>query len=143
MLLPRSHAWTRMQRWLIAGGVVAGLAAFSVLVYTYEHYYRGPDDTVLVGTWRGEYVNTLGDNRTGYRFKPDHTYEELLAHRDSESWMQGGRWRAGGDFIYLRVRLEDASGPYDTLQAWHIDTMTSAELHMHYDGLHVALKRAE
>ena len=79
MLLPKSHAWTRTQRWLIATSVLLGIVAFGALVYSYERYHRGPKDSVLVGTWRGEYLNALGDNRTGYRFKPDHTYEELLA----------------------------------------------------------------
>jgi hypothetical protein len=60
---------------------------------------------------------------------------------DSEYWVRAGKWHAGGDFVYLRVRLDDASGPYDRLQMWHIDSMTSAELRMHYDGLHAALKR--
>ena len=142
MLFPQSHVWTPRQRWLIAGAVVAGLVAFSALVYSYERYCRGPDDSFFVGTWRGE-LDGLGENRTGYRFKPDHTYEKLLAFGDSESWSQGGKWYAGGDFVYLRVRWDDASGPYDRLEAWHIDSMTSAELRMHSDGLHATLKRVE
>src|SRR5712692_2667434 len=98
MLFPLPHAWTPRQRWLIAGAVVAGLVAFSALVYSYEHYYRGPDDSFFLGTWRGE-LECLGENRTGYRFKPDHTYQERLMFGDSESWVQAGKWYAGGDFI--------------------------------------------
>jgi hypothetical protein len=142
MLFPQSHAWTTRQRWLIAGAVAAGVVAFSALVYSYERYYRGPDDSFFVGTWRGE-LGCLGENRVGYHFKPDHTYEDLLFFGDSESLAQAGKWYAGGDFIYLRVRLDDASGPYDRLEAWHIDSMTSAELRMHSDGLHATLKRVE
>ena len=130
-----------MQRCIIAGAIFAGLVACSALVYEYERYYRGPKDTVLVGTWRGHYVNTLGHNRTGYRFKPDHTYEELIPYEDAEVALHAGRWYAGGDFIYLRFPIDD--GSYTTLQAWHIDAMTAAELQIHYGPLTVALKRVE
>jgi hypothetical protein len=41
MLFPQSHAWTPRQKLLIvAGVVVAGLVAFSVLVYSYQRYQR-------------------------------------------------------------------------------------------------------
>ncbi len=41
MLFPHSHAWTPRQRCQIAAGVVvAGLVAFSALVYSYERYHR-------------------------------------------------------------------------------------------------------
>jgi hypothetical protein len=142
MLFPRSHAWTPLQKRLIAGVVVAGVAAFSALVYSYERYYRGPVDSFFVGTWRGE-LGCLGENRVGYRFKPDHTYEDLTYIGDSESWAQAGKWYAGGDFIYLRARYDDASGPYDRLEMWHIDSMTSAELRMHYEDLPATLKRVQ
>lgn len=142
MLTPRSHVWTRRQRWLIVGAVVVAVGVFSALVYSYERYYRGPNDSVLFGTWRGE-LGCLGENRTGYRFKPDHTYDWCLGCEDGESWGQAGHWFAGGDFIYLRIRVDEPSGPYDRLEAWHIDSMTSTELRMHYDGLHAALKRLE
>jgi hypothetical protein len=142
MLLPRSQAWTPRQRWLIAGGVLAGLILFSALVYCYERYYRKPDDSFFVGTWRGE-LDSLGDNQTGYRFKPDHTYEERFVFGDEESWVPSGKWYAGGDFVYLRHRLEDSSGPYDRLEIWHVDSMTPKEVHMHSEVFHATFKRAE
>jgi hypothetical protein len=142
MLLPHSHAWTRRQRWLIAGAIVAGLVAFSALVYTYERYYRGPDDSFFIGTWRGEFPS-LGENRMGFCFKPDHTYEEVIPFGDTELVGPTGRWYAGGDFIYLRVPRDDASEPYDRLQIWHIDSMTPTEIRMQSDGLHAVLKRVE
>jgi hypothetical protein len=144
MLFPRSHAWRPLQKWLIAGAVVAGLAILLALVYSFERYHRGPDETALFGTWRGHYENTLGEDRTGYRFKADHTYEERLPYGDSESWLQRGRWYAGGDFLYLRVSLDDGSDrPFSTLQAWHIDAMTPTELKIHYGWSHLVLKRTE
>src|SRR5262250_1481237 len=103
MLFPRSRAWTLKQRWLIAGALVAAVAGFSALVYSYERYYRGPDERLFVGTWRGE-ADYFGENRIGYQFKPDHTYEG--------EWEPSGKWCAGGEFLYLRQRLEDAAGPY-------------------------------
>ncbi|MEY2536856.1 MAG: hypothetical protein QOG67_596 [Verrucomicrobiota bacterium] len=144
MLSPKSRLWTRGQRWLICGAVLAGLVAFSALVYSYERYYRGPDDSVFIGTWRGE-ADYTGEQRTGYRFKPDHTYQELIPGDSEfpESSTLASKWHAGGDFLYLRVRCDDASGPYDFLQAWHIDAMTSTELRMHWEGLHASLKRVE
>ena len=134
MLFPRSYAWTSRQRWLIAGAAVAGIVIFSALVYSYERYYRGPDDSFFVGTWRGE-ADSIGETRIGYRFKPDHTYEG--------EWEADGKWYAGGDFLYLRVSLDDGSDPYSFVQAWHIDSMTPNELRMHWEGLHAVLKRVE
>ncbi len=63
---------------------------------------------------------------------------------NSESWERAGKWYAGGDFIYLRHRLDDASGPYDRLELWYIDSMTPNEVHMHDTyGLHGTFKRAK
>jgi hypothetical protein len=132
--MPRSHAWTLRQRWLIVGTAVVAVGVFSALVYGYERYYRGPDDSVFIGTWRGE-ADYTGEQRIGYRFKPDHTFEG--------EWEPSGKWYAGGDFLYLRLRLDDASGPYDKLQIWHVDSMTPTEIRMQSDGLHAVLKRVE
>jgi hypothetical protein len=138
MLFPDSYRWTLKQRWFIAGVVAAVLVALSVLVYSYERYYRGPDDSVFAGTWRGE-ADYTGETRIGYHFKPDHTYEG--------EWEPGGRWYAGGEFLYLRQHFDGpwVSVPYNTLQLWHIDSMTQTELRMHEVdwGLHAVLKRVE
>ena len=142
MLIPRSHVWTPLQKWLIVSAVVVCVVAFSALVYSYERNHRGPNDSFFVGTWRGE-LGCLGENRTGYRFKADHTYEERDMIGDAESWHPAGKWQAGGDFLYLRARFDDASGPYDKLEIWHIDSMRSTELRMHFEELPVVLKRAQ
>jgi hypothetical protein len=135
MLFPRSYAWTLRQRWLIAAGILVGIVFFSALVYCYERYYRGPDDSFFVGTWRGEASYTIGPPYIGYRFNANHTYEG--------EWEPSGWWYAGGDFLYLRQRLDDSSGPYDRLQIWHIDSMSSNEVHIHYGSLRAVLKRIE
>src|ERR1700730_17405916 len=134
MLIPRSHAWTFRQRCLIVGAAAVAVGLFSALVYGYERYYRGPDDSVFIGTWRGE-ADYTGEQRIGYQFKPDHTFEG--------EWEPSGKWYAGGDLLYLRQRLDDSSGPYDRLQIWHIDSMTSTEIRMQSDGLHAVLKRVQ
>jgi hypothetical protein len=118
------------------GAIVVAVGVFSALVYGYERYYRGPDDSVFIGTWRGE-ADYTGEQRIGYRFKPDHTYEGEWGEPD-------GKWHAGGDVLYLRQRLDDPSGPYDRLEMWHIDSMTPTELRMHSsDGVHASLKRVQ
>jgi hypothetical protein len=52
MLLPRSHAWTPVQRWLITTAVVLAIVLFGALVYSYERYDRGPTKSALFGIWR-------------------------------------------------------------------------------------------
>ena len=146
MLFPYSHAWTRRQRWLIAGGVVAALVSFAALVYSYERYYRGPDDSFFVGTWRGAF-ECLGDNQWDYRFKSDHRYERGDMLGDREEWYPEGYWFAGGEFLYLRQRSDALfasyydPGPYGVLDVWHIDSMTSNEVRMHHEDLRGTLKR--
>src|SRR6266511_5147132 len=130
MLMPPARAWTRNQKWLIATSAAVILVVLASLIYTYERYYRGPNDSFFVGTWRGE-ADYTGETRIGYRFKPDHTFEG--------EWEPDGKWFAGGEFLYLRLRLDDASGPYERLQIWHIDSMTPSELRMQSDGLHAVL----
>src|SRR5438874_7812092 len=112
MLLPDSRPWTLRQRWLIAGAVAAGVVAFSALVYSYERYYRGPNDSFFVGTWRGEQIPTglfLGDPNVALHFRADHTFEG--------EGIPSGKWFGGGEFLYLRFLLDDGR-PYEELQQW-------------------------
>ena len=137
MLLPQSHPWTLRQRWLIAGAVVAGLVALSALVYTYERYHRPPDDRFFVGTWSGDYVPTtlyFGPAERSFHFRADHTFQ------GSEGT---GKWYAGGDFLYLRLRVDSGGDPYDMLALWHIDSMAGDEVQISDASGHVTLKRGE
>ena|ERR1051326_8648092 len=137
MLFPHSHAWTRRQKRLLVSSVAIAIVAFGALVYAYERYYRGPDDSFFVGTWRGTIDYTVDGIPATWRLKPDHTFET-----DSEA---RGRWHGAGEFLYLRSRCDDAwvSVPYDSVEIWHIDSMTRTELRMHdsYLGSHAVLKR--
>ncbi|HMJ06678.1 MAG TPA: hypothetical protein VK474_10520 [Chthoniobacterales bacterium] len=138
MLYPHAHVWTRWQKRLVVTSAAVTIAAFSALVYGYERYYRGPDDSFFVGTWGGKIDYNVAEIGATFRFKPDHTSE-----CESEPT---GKWHGGGEFLYLRTRVDRAwvSMPY-TVQIWHIDSMTSTELRMHdvYLGLHAVLKRVE
>ena len=141
MLLPRSYAWTRAQKYLIAGAVVAAVIASSALIQAYERFCRGPDDSYFVGAWRGKYEPTTlfwGVPELAVRFNRDYTYQD-----EDSGMLGGGKWYAGGDFLFLKVRAEDSSGPIDRLEVWHIDSMASDEVHMTRPGGHAILKRIE
>jgi hypothetical protein len=100
MLLPRTHAWTPIQRWLIIVVVAAALVAAGTLVYNYERYHRGPSESVLYGTWQlgGDYYLQLD---------PGGKFSELSLFEGETTFVMSGRWYAGGSNIYLRV-TEDA-----------------------------------
>jgi hypothetical protein len=142
MLLPDAYAWTRRQRWLIVACAVIALVGFSAVVYAYERYYCGPDYHFFIGTWRGE-LECLGEYRTGYRFNADHTYDERLIFGDEEDWIPGGKWYAGGDFVYLRHRVESASGVSYDVDAWHIDSMIPNKVRMHHEMLYGTFERVQ
>jgi hypothetical protein len=138
MLFPRSHVWTPLQKWLLIMAALAALLLTGVGIYYYERFHRGPDESFFVGTWRGEYDPHslyIGPADVTFRFRPDHTYDADTA--------PSGKWHAAGDFLFLRLRLDDASGPYDRLEAWHIDSMTANEVHMHSETMYVAMKRSD
>lgn len=149
MLFPYSHGWTRRQRWLIAGAVVAGVATFAAFVYTHERYYRGPDDSFFIGTWKGE-LQGLGDTRSDYRFNSDHSYEEGVMTGDGEEWYPRGKWFAGGEFLYLRYRSDALFASYydpgpngEELEIWHIESMSPNEVRMHHEMDRGTWKRAK
>ena len=142
MLMPDAHAWTPRQRWLIVACAMIGLVGFSAVVYAYERYYRGPDYRFFIGTWRGE-LECLGEYRTGYRFKADHTYDERVMFGDEEEWIPQGRWYAGGEFVYLRHRVETAYGVFHDVDAWHIDSMAPNRVRTHHEKLYGTFERVQ
>jgi hypothetical protein len=40
--MPRAHAWTSVQKWIIASAVLLTITGFGAVVYVYERDYRGP-----------------------------------------------------------------------------------------------------
>jgi hypothetical protein len=125
MLFPRSHAWTPLQKALITLAVVTALAAFTAAVYRYERYHRGPDDSVLFGTWQCVDVCYYP---LYYKFTPDHNVE-VLDFEDASSVIAKGRWYAGGDFIYLRFTQPalEFEGKREVL-IWRIEEITPTEI---------------
>jgi hypothetical protein len=113
MLFPKSHAWTRGQRWFIVGVVVAAVVAFSALVYTYERYCRGVREADLVGTWTRVDPGTGGGH---YEFRRDGTFVPL--DDDGRPSSMKGKWYAGGDKIYVRFPPDDLFKRQ--LAIWHI-----------------------
>ncbi len=115
MLIPRTHTWTRKQRWLIIGSAVAALASFAALVYGYERYYRGPSESAFFGAWE----TTLEDSIFYYEFKSDHSFSVFSSpSMDEESFLVRGRWYAGGPNIY--VRFEDEHWEGRRPEVWHL-----------------------
>jgi hypothetical protein len=129
MLLPRTHAWTSLQKWLIVSSIVVGVAAFSIAVYSYERYHRGPSDDALVGRWR---FPPLGGGDMYFRLSPDHTFRvfsDEVAEKDSP--LQG-TWFGGGSFVYFIQPVFDRDGfPTDhPLYIWRLEGMSPNELHV-------------
>ena len=140
MQMPFTPSWTPLQKWLIVVTGLVAIALSGIGIFRYERFHRGPDESFFVGTWRGEYDPHslyMGPANVSFRFRPDHTYDAW------DGFTPSGKWYAGGDFLYLRLRLDNGGDPYDRLEMWHIDSMTPAELRMHFGTMYVVLKRAE
>jgi hypothetical protein len=143
MFLPHSYVWTPLQKRLIVAATVCGLAACGILIYCYEHYYRGPDDSALFGTWverrpglgifdPEEEADPIwnGVATIYYRLNPDHTFEFLTDLADDQSAFFRGTWHAGGDVVYLKLHGEDV---FRKLIFWRIENLSPGELEIRYN----------
>ena len=140
MLLPRSHARTPLQKWLIVSAAVAILLMCGVGIYWYECYYRGATERALFGTWE----QLTDDGRSYYALKPDHTFEVIDPDAPyGPLTFAKGHWNAGGKFVYLRLHVEEPSDR--ELIVWRIDDISPGELRIRYNpGSPVhSLKRVE
>jgi hypothetical protein len=122
MLFPRSHAWTRLQKWLIACSVVLAIGVFALVVYTYERYHRGPDDSIIFGTWLNPI--TVADEPSYYEFRSDHRFVLFAVFDGRAERILHGRWFAGGQNIYLRYDEPEHSWPL----ILHIVDISSSEM---------------
>ena|SRR5438874_12207497 len=142
MLLPRTHAWTPLQKWLIFTSIVVVVAAFSIAVYSYERYYRGPSDDVLVGTWR---FPPLGGGDTYFRLNADHTFRVFSDEVPEKDSPLKGTWFGGGAFVYFIQPVFDRDGfPTDhPLYIWRLEGMSPNELHIRLnpDGVPQQVRR--
>ena len=128
MLLPRSHAWTPLQKWLIVCITVTVLALCGAGIYYYERHSRTTDN-VLVGTWA---FPPLGGGDMYVRLNSDHTFRVFsgdLAENDSTL---RGLWFGGGDFLYFRQPTFDREGflTDHPLYIWRLESISPNELHV-------------
>ena len=145
--MPRSHAWTPLQKWLIVLGALIAAASCAAVIYQYERHFRGPTDAAFVGTWE-EFIHdpwvppVAGGSYTS--FKPDHTYERfIMVSRpggfDEPFILESGAWYAGGDFIYLRLPWDQASST--ALLPRRIDAISPTQIDLHWGPQTQVLKR--
>jgi hypothetical protein len=139
MLFPDSRVWTRTQKRLILFAGILGLVLFSTIVYTYERYYRGPNESALYGTWQ----MLAGDEDMYLQFNPDQTFSILALIMDEPILITDGRWYAGGPNIYLRFRPELLGQTRPTI--WHIVGIAPNEFRVRVwrDGEIVSYKRVK
>jgi len=136
-MLPRTHPWSRRQKWLIITASVILVALASVGICIYEHYYRGPSDSVLVGTWQIEYgcidctnLMTLQPNHNVIDFSDSIAGENQFDYR--------GRWYAGGQLLVIH---------YDTAEEarsviMRILDIAPDTIRVRWDGREVRMKRS-
>ncbi len=128
MLLPRSHAWTPFQKWLIVGTAITVLALCTVAIYYYERHSR-TSDSVLVGTWR---FPPLDSGDVYFHLNSDHTFlvfSDELPEKDSTF---KGLWFGGGDFVYFRQPTFDRDRFLidHPLLIWRLESISPDELHV-------------
>jgi hypothetical protein len=141
MLLPRSHAWTRRQKWLIVAAAALVVVAVSAAVGVYERYYRGPSEEILYGTW--EAVDFLDGETIYFHFRPDQTFTAGgLSEREFNPFANG-RWYAGGPNIYIRFSADEMRRPTRVI-VFHIVDIQRNELHVRLlsDGLVYTFRRS-
>ena len=113
MLIPRSHAWTAVQKLLLAFSVVLGLTILVAFVYIYERDQRGLREDALVGTWVHQPANS---ESLYYDFRRDGTL--VVMDSGGQPIDTTGKWYAGGPNIYIRFPLEVLRDRQ--LVVWHI-----------------------
>src|SRR5437667_4955681 len=124
MLLPHSHAWTRMQKWAVLTATAVGIAALGTAVFVYERYYRGPSEDILYGDW--EAVDFLGGDTIYFRFRPDQTFSAGGLFEGKFNPFSDGRWYAGGPNIYIRFSADDIRAPQRVIVLHIVDIQPNA-----------------
>ena len=113
MLIPRSHAWTPVQKLLLGFSVVLGLTTVVALVYIYERDQRGLREDALVGTWVHQPANS---ESLYYDFRRDGTL--IVIDANGRPIDTTGKWYAGGPNVYIKFPLEVLRDRQ--LVVWHI-----------------------
>jgi hypothetical protein len=134
MLLPHSRSWTPLQKWLVVASTTAGLFVLALLIYRYERYERGPDDTALVGTWR---FPTIADMTVYWDLRPDHTFRIFADTPEQNGFpLYKGTWFGGGAFVYFLqpVFHEDGDPISHPLEIWRLEDVSPNELRIRVGG---------
>src|ERR1700730_9508955 len=130
MLLPRSHAWTPFQKWLIVTTAITLTTLCGVGIYCYERHCRTADG-VLVGTW----AFPLDDNDIYFRLDADHTFHAFADPAQAGSGFTRGIWFAGGSFVYFRQNTFDDNGfvTEHPLLVWRLESISPNQLQVRFN----------
>ena len=141
MLFPHSHAWTRLQRWIVVTAAALCIATLATSVFVYERYYRGPGEETLYGTW--EAVNFFDGDTIYFRFRPDQTFTAGSLFEGELNPFSEGRWYAGGPNIYVRFSADDIRTPQRVIVFRIVDIQRN-EIHVRLirDGRVYTFRRA-
>jgi hypothetical protein len=125
--MPRTHTWTRTQKWLILAAATAALASLGVGIYVYERNYRGPTDSVLVGSWA---FPPLDGEDIYFRVDADHTFRVYIDPAEAGPGWRRGVWFGGGSFVYFRANTLDDDGfvTDHPLWIWRLENIQPNEL---------------
>jgi hypothetical protein len=108
-MLTRTHAWSSSQKLLIMVGSAVLIALSGIGIYIYERYYRGPSDSVLVGTWQIE--DGCIDCTNFIALQPNHSLigfgDTIAGQNQLES---RGRWYAGGQLLVIHYDTTEKAG---------------------------------
>lgn len=120
--MPRSHAWTTPQKWLITFGGALAIMVVATIVYRYERYHRGPSESAFFGTWKSDFVDS--DHPTFLRLGSDQNFDMSLSQSfdDSEVFLRG-RWYAGGPNLYIRFNADALRYPSRPM-IWKIEDVS-------------------
>ncbi len=137
-MLPRTHAWSRTQKWSIVATVAVLLTTFGMLVYSYERYHRGATDSVFFGTWQIEdgcidctHLITLEPSHNAVGFGDYMGREGELDYR--------GRWYAGGELLVIHYDTPEESQSI----IMRILDITPDVIRVHRGGSETRLKRSD
>jgi hypothetical protein len=91
--MPRAHAWTPLQRWIIASAALFAVSGFGAVVYVYERDYRGPpkiadrekqEEDIADAVFRYQFVH----NASGRQQRASVYFLSLRHRNPSKEFMQ-------------------------------------------------------
>ncbi len=135
MLIPRTNAWTRLQKGLIVGASIALIALCASGVYICERFYRGPTEDVFFGTW---VIDGCYDCTSLITFQPNHDVIKFEDYWEQNHLQYRGRWYAGGRQLIIH-RHDSTDSPLIVMQ---IQEITPELIRVLWDGHETRLTRS-